>query len=95
MTGGALDKQKAVRLEMLSRVLHLLDTNEGKNSSVRFITVEEFAELARVSRKTIDRFRRKRPLGFPQEYDVGRGSTARPRFKLIDVQKWLESRALW
>lgn len=60
-----------------------------------FITVEEFACLARVSRRTIDRYRQARPLGFPAEYDFGRGSVPRPRFKLDDVRQWLDSRALW
>lgn len=60
-----------------------------------FITVTEFAALARVSRRTIDRYREAKPSGFPREYDVGRGSIPRPRFKLEDVRVWLESRALW
>ena len=60
-----------------------------------FITVEEFATLARVSRRTIDRFRRTRPSGFPTEYDIGRGTVPRPRFKFDEVQQWLDSRALW
>lgn len=60
-----------------------------------FITVEEFARLARVSRRTIDRYRRARPSRFPPEYDVGLGTIPRPRFKLEEVQQWLDSRALW
>jgi predicted DNA-binding transcriptional regulator AlpA len=60
-----------------------------------FITADDFARLARVSRKTIDRYRRARPSGFPTEYDIGRGKSPRPRFKLDDVQQWLDSRALW
>lgn len=51
-----------------------------------FITVTEFANLARMSRRTIDRYRRARPTGFPTEYDLGRGRTARPRFKLETLQ---------
>jgi len=62
---------------------------------LQFITVEEFAEMARVSRRTIDRYRHTRPDGFPHEYDIGRGKIARPRFKLDEVQNWLNSRALW
>ena len=62
---------------------------------VHFITVEEFASLARVSRRTIDRYRHARPSGFPTEYDMGRGAIPRPRFKFEDVSRWLESRALW
>jgi len=60
-----------------------------------FITVREFARLARVSRRTIDRYRRVRPAGFPTEYDIGRGAIPRPRFKLAEVRQWLDSRALW
>ena len=60
-----------------------------------FSTIDEFAELARISRRTLSRYRRKRPVGFPTEYDMGRGSTPRPRFKLDEVRKWLDSRALW
>jgi len=63
--------------------------------SPRFITVEEFASLARVSRRTIDRYRTERPAGFPTEFDVGRGAVPRPRFKHDEVCRWLDSRALW
>lgn len=60
-----------------------------------FITVDEFARLARVSRRTIDRYRQRRPDGFPTEYDIGRGAIPRPRFRISDVRAWLDSRALW
>ena len=60
-----------------------------------FITIEEFARLARISRRTLARYRRARPSGFPIEYDLGRGATPRPRFKLDEVREWLDSRALW
>ena len=33
----------------------------------RFITVDEFAGLARLSRRQIDRLRGRRPAGFPRE----------------------------
>lgn len=71
--------------------------SDGSSSRPRlqFITVEEFAEMAHVSRRTIDRYRQARPQGFPPEYDMGRGKIPRPRFKLDDVQNWLNSRALW
>ncbi|WP_129794009.1 AlpA family transcriptional regulator [Sphingosinicella sp. CPCC 101087] len=62
------------------------------------ITVEEFAGLARLSRRQIDRLRQRRPPGFPREYELGSsGSKYRrcPRFRLADVQRWLDSRALW
>lgn len=64
-------------------------------ASERFITVEDFAKVARLSRRTIDRYRRARPEGFPKEYDVSRGAVPRPRFKLADVLGWMETRALW
>lgn len=60
-----------------------------------FITADEFARLARISRRTLDRYRQDRPSGFPTEYDIGRGAKPRPRFKLNEVQRWLETRALW
>ncbi len=62
------------------------------------ITVTEFARLASLSRRQIDRLRRRRPIGFPREYELssGGGRLRRcPRFKLADVEKWLESRALF
>ena len=63
-----------------------------------FITVEEFAGMARLSRRQIDRLRRRRPAGFPPEYELGSGGSKYrrcPRFKLVDVRRWLDSRALW
>jgi predicted DNA-binding transcriptional regulator AlpA len=61
----------------------------------QFISVEDFARIARVSRRTIDRYRRDRATGFPKEYDVSRGKVPRPRFKLADVLAWMDTRALW
>jgi predicted DNA-binding transcriptional regulator AlpA len=64
----------------------------------RFITVDEFAEIARLSRRQIDRLRTRRPAGFPREYELGSGKSKHgrcPRFKLDDVLAWMESRALW
>ncbi|HZV09099.1 MAG TPA: hypothetical protein VFF94_05055 [Novosphingobium sp.] len=63
-----------------------------------FITVDEFASLARLSRRQIDRLRQRRPTGFPREYELGSGlSKFRrcPRFKRVEVERWLDSRALW
>jgi predicted DNA-binding transcriptional regulator AlpA len=62
------------------------------------ITAEEFARLARLSRRQIDRLRKRRAPGFPREYELGSGSSKYrrcPRFRLAEVQKWLDSRALW
>lgn len=61
----------------------------------QFITVVEFARMARVSRRTLDRYRADRATGFPKEYDVSRGRVPRPRFKLADVLAWMDTRALW
>jgi len=65
------------------------------SSDREFLTVEKFARVARMSWRTIDRYRRDRPIGFPKEYDLGRGSVPRPRFKVSDVLRWVETRALW
>ena len=46
----------------------------------------------------IDRLRKRRAPGFPREYELGSGSSKYrrcPRFRLKDVQEWLDSRALW
>jgi predicted DNA-binding transcriptional regulator AlpA len=62
------------------------------------ITVEEFARLARLSRRQIDRLRKRKSPGFPREYEFGSGNSKYrrcPRFRLMDVQRWLDSRALW
>jgi predicted DNA-binding transcriptional regulator AlpA len=62
------------------------------------ITVDEFAALARLSRRQIDRLRKRRSAGFPREYELGSGTSkyrSCPRFKLTEVQAWLDSRALW
>jgi len=62
------------------------------------VTVEEFARLARLSRRQIDRLRKRRSEGFPREYELGSGASKYrrcPRFRLADVQRWLETRALW
>jgi predicted DNA-binding transcriptional regulator AlpA len=64
----------------------------------RMITVEEFARLARLSRRQVDRLRKWRAPGFPREYELGSESSKYrrcPRFRLADVQRWLDSRALW
>lgn len=62
------------------------------------VTVDEFARIARLSRRQIDRLRKQRPSGFPREYELGgAGSKHRrcPRFKRAEVLAWLETRALW
>ena len=61
------------------------------------ITVGEFAKLARLSRRQIDRLRRRRPSEFPREFDLAEGNSKYrrcPRFRLSEVQSWLSSRAL-
>jgi len=62
------------------------------------ITTEEFARLACLSRRQIDRLRIKRLEGFPREFEMGSGQSKYrrcPRFRLSEVREWLESRALW
>lgn len=60
-----------------------------------FITRREFARLAKMSVRTIDRYRKIRPPGFPAEYDVGLKERCFPRFKRAEVETWLDSLALW
>jgi predicted DNA-binding transcriptional regulator AlpA len=63
-----------------------------------WITIAQFAAIAKLSRRQIYRLRSKRPDGFPTEYELGSaGSKFRrcPRFKLTEVVAWLDSRALW
>jgi predicted DNA-binding transcriptional regulator AlpA len=76
--------------------------SEGKENDVsldaRLITADEFAALARISRRQVDRLRARRPPGFPREYELSSGESKYrrcPRFKLADVRRWLDSRALW
>lgn len=62
------------------------------------ITTEEFARLACISRRQIDRLRTKRADGFPREFEMGNGLSKHrrcPRFRLSEVRAWLDSRALW
>ncbi len=62
------------------------------------VTADEFADMARLSRRQIDRLRKRRPIGFPQEYELSSGlSKFRrcPRFRRSEVDAWLNSRALW
>jgi predicted DNA-binding transcriptional regulator AlpA len=65
---------------------------------VVYITVAEFAEIAHLSRRQIDRLRKRRLNGFPREYELGASASKHgrsPRFKLADVLAWMETRALW
>lgn len=62
------------------------------------ITIEEFARLAHLSRRQIDRLRITRLEGFPREFEMGSGQSKYrrcPRFRLSEVRAWLETRALW
>lgn len=64
----------------------------------QLITTDEFARLACISRRQIDRLRIRRCDGFPREFELGSGDSKHrrcPRFRLSEVQAWLESRALW
>ena len=46
----------------------------------RLITVNDFAEIARLSRRQIDRLRTRRPGNFPREYELGTGSNKHRRY---------------
>ena len=75
----------------------LEERNKGL-ASAALITADEFAQLARLSRRQIDRLRQRRAAGFPREYELGSGGSKYrrcPRFKLTEVQRWLDSRAIW
>lgn len=76
----------------------MMSIDPDKPALPRFITPNEFASIAHLSRRQIDRLRVRRPPGFPTEYELGSGSGKHgrcPRFKLDDVLTWLETRALW
>ena len=93
---GASSKQIKYRFPVSNDVpsgTMTVEASRGDNG--QFITVEDFARIAKLSRRTIDRYRRDRPTNFPREYDVSRGRVPRPRFKLADVLAWMETRALW
>jgi len=61
----------------------------------RFITVQEFADLARLSRRRIDRLRLRGPPQFPREYKLGSSEIKFrrcPRFKLSEALAWIDTR---
>jgi len=83
-----------------------VESHQGKTGSIArsdhantvLITVEDFARMACLSRRQIDRLRRRRPPGFPREYELSSGGSKHrrcPRFRIDDVERWLDSRALW
>mgnify|MGYP002385975488 CR=1 FL=1 len=75
-----------------------LDGFQNHDERLQLITVSDFARLACLSRRQIDRLRASRPPGFPKEFELGSGRSKHrscPRFKRCEVQKWLDSRALW
>lgn len=70
----------------------------ARREAEQLITVSEFAAMARLSRRQIDRLRKRRPAGFPRELELGSGASRYrrcPRFRLSEVSRWLDSRALW
>jgi len=70
---------------------------EIDSNSPGLITVCEFAGLARLSRRQIDRLRSRPPKGFPHEYEMGTSDSKNrrcPRFKLQEVLAWLNSRRI-
>lgn len=56
-----------------------------------FVTIEDFMAILHVSRSTIDRLRKRRPAGFPSEFQPA----GRPLFKRQEVLAWAESQPLW
>lgn len=78
-------KSDGVFAQMAKGTTQTRSVDAATSSDREFLTVEEFAHDARVSRRTIDHYRRDRPIGFPKKYDLGRGSVPRPRFKVSDV----------
>ncbi len=56
-----------------------------------WVTIGEFCRITSRARSTVDRWRKRRPMGFPMEY----GSTGRPMFKRAEVLAWLESQPLY
>jgi len=76
-----------------------IDAADKALTNARLITVAEFAELARLSRRQIDRLRKRRPPGFPPSTNLGSGSgnprRRAPRFKLTEVENWIGTRAAW
>lgn len=75
-----------------------MDSCSHSPSAAEFITVDEFANLARLSRRQIDRLRKRRPPAFPTEYELGSGPSkfrSCPRFRRSEVDAWLNSRALF
>lgn len=62
------------------------------------VTADEFAAMVGLSRRHIDRLRKRRPPGFPREFEFGSGRSkfrTCPRFKRADIEAWIDSRALW
>lgn len=60
----------------------------AKISPRTYVTVAEFADLARISTRHLARLRARKPIGFPHEY---RPFGRRSLFRRDEVQKWLES----
>lgn len=56
-----------------------------------YVTIEDFLKMARISRSTLDRLRKRRPSGFPKEYRP----SSRPLFKRSEVHAWVEAQPLW
>lgn len=62
------------------------------------ITVTEFARLATISRRQLDRLRKRRPAGFPAELNFNFSAAPKhavPRFRLSEVKEWIDSRETW
>jgi hypothetical protein len=63
-----------------------------------FVTIAEFAALARLSIRQLHRLRKQRLPRFPRVFELGNDSSkycACPRLKRCEIEAWLDSRALW
>jgi predicted DNA-binding transcriptional regulator AlpA len=77
---------------------HSAEQCKEADAGCQFVTADEFAAIARLSRRQIDRLRRRRPPGLPTEYELGAAISKYrrcPRFKRAEVLAWIETRALW
>jgi hypothetical protein len=77
--------------EMEEQRLADLAANLAPYDPAAYVNIQEFCRIARISRSTLDRLRRKRPTGFPVEFQP----VGRPLFRRRDVHLWIEAQPLW
>ncbi len=83
--GIARSKAKNAEVRDAARELRLI-----RREMSPYVNVVEFAALVCLSRSAIDRLRKKRPAGFPTEYNPA----GRPLFKRSEVMAWVEDQPL-